>query len=280
MELRSIASGSSGNCVLLQTEKTRILIDAGYSAKRISNLLKSVNVELKTIDAILVTHEHSDHICGVGVLSRRYHLPIFANPKTWDAMKKKLGRIDEDCHRTFQNQKAFVYRDITIFPLPVHHDAADPVGYIFTQGDEKVSVVTDTGFVDDHMMAKLAGSDIYYFESNYEEDLLRYGNYSEWSKMRISGGLGHLSNQQSGIALADLLEGRGEQVLLAHMSINNNTSDRCYQTVTDVLREQGYEPESDVHVHVAPRYEPSPLYSAAEIRTSYVGHSILSGTKS
>ncbi|MDD7593555.1 MAG: MBL fold metallo-hydrolase [Peptoniphilaceae bacterium] len=265
MELRSIASGSSGNCVYVRSGATQILIDAGYSGRQIEKLLKMADIEPRKLSAILVTHEHSDHIAGVGVLSRRHHIPVYANANTWRAMEHKLGKIKDHDHKEFTNGKPFLLGDMEVLPVPVHHDAADPVGYTFSSGREKISVVTDTGIVDRHLLDAMAGSDIYYFEANYEEFLLMHGDYSPWSKKRIASELGHLSNVQSAAALCELLEGRGEQVLLAHMSINNNTSACCQKTVCDYLEAQGFDTGRDVHVLVAPRYEPSPLFSAEAI---------------
>ncbi len=266
MKLRSLASGSSGNCVYIQGRTTRLLVDAGYSGRKIETLMKQAEVDPKRIDAILVTHEHIDHIAGVGVLSRRYHIPIYANRATWEAMSRKVGRIPDEHRKIFRNAEPFTIREIQVLPVPVHHDAADPVGYTFTAGSEKICVVTDTGFVDEPLLEQMSGADIYYFEANYEDLLLQNGSYSYWSKKRISSEIGHLSNHQSAEALCRLLEGRGEQVVLAHMSINNNTTRCCYQSVSEYLEAQGFTMGKGVHVLVAPREAPSPLFDAAEIR--------------
>ena len=185
MRLCSLASGSSGNSVLIQSERATILIDAGYSAKRIENLLRTVGVHPKKLDAILVTHEHSDHIAGLGVLTRRYHLPIYANENTWLAMEKKVGRHRDRDHVVFRNKQPFQIKDMMILPVPIHHDCADPVGYAIRCGKEKIAVLTDTGIVDTYMLNAMRGADIYYLEANYEDLLLRHGSYSLWSKRRI-----------------------------------------------------------------------------------------------
>lgn len=265
MRLCSLASGSSGNSVLIQSDHATILIDAGYSAKRIESLLRAVGVHPKTLDAILVTHEHSDHIAGLGVLTRRYHLPIYANEKTWRAMEKKVGRHRDRDHVVFRNKQPFQIKDIAILPVPVHHDCADPVGYAIRCGKEKIVVLTDTGFVDAYMMNAMRGADIYYLEANYEDLLLRHGPYSVWSKKRIASEVGHLSNRQSGEVLCEWLEGRGEQVLLAHMSINNNTEECCLHTVSQMLTENGFAVGSRVHVCVAPRCAPSGFFPAGTV---------------
>lgn len=265
MRLCSLASGSSGNSVLIQSDHATILIDAGYSAKRIESLLRAVGVHPKTLDAILVTHEHSDHIAGLGVLTRRYHLPIYANENTWRAMEKKVGRHRDRDHVVFRNKQPFQIKDMAILPVPVHHDCADPVGYAIRCGEEKIAVLTDTGFVDSYMMNAMRGADIYYLEANYEDLLLRHGPYSLWSKRRIASEVGHLSNHQSGEVLCEWLEGRGEQVLLAHMSINNNTEECCLHTVSQMLTDNGFAVGSRVHVCVAPRCAPSGFFSAGTV---------------
>ncbi|WP_071704938.1 MBL fold metallo-hydrolase [Murdochiella vaginalis] len=264
MRLCSLASGSSGNSVLIQSDHATVLIDAGYSAKRIEQLLRAAGVHPKKLDAILVTHEHSDHIAGLGVLTRRYHLPIYANENTWRAMEKKVGRHRDRDHVVFRNKQPFQIQDMTILPVPIHHDCADPVGYAIRCGEEKIAVLTDTGIVDSYMMNAMRGADIYYLEANYEDLLLRHGPYSFWSKKRIASEVGHLSNRQAGEVLCEWLEGRGEQVLLAHMSINNNTEECCLHTVSRLLTENGFAVGSQVHVSVAPRSAPSGFFSAGK----------------
>lgn len=266
MQIRSLASGSSGNSVLIQSDGLNILVDAGYSGRQIERLMKLAGVDPRRIDAILVTHEHSDHTAGIGVLSRRYRIPVFANEGTWLAMERKLGKIRDKDRIVFRNKRPFMLRDVQVLPIPVHHDAADPVGYTFTRVDEKIAVITDTGIVDAYLMEQIAGSDIYYFEANYEEFLLKNGSYSPWSKKRIASELGHLSNLQSAQALAELLEGRGEQVLLAHMSVNNNTAECCMRTVAEYLEGQGLDTERNLRLVVAPRFEPSAVYDTRAIR--------------
>ncbi|MFR9280247.1 MBL fold metallo-hydrolase [Levyella massiliensis] len=266
MKLRSLASGSSGNSVLVQSEQTTILIDAGYSAKKIDQLLRQAGTSAKKVDAILVTHEHSDHTAGLGVLTRRFHIPIYANENTWLAMEKKVGRHRDRDHVVIRNERVFEIGDLEILPIPIHHDCADPVGYVIRHGNEKISILTDTGFVDRTILEAMRGSDLYYWEANYEDLLLQQGPYSPWSKKRIASELGHLSNRQSGEALCEVLEGRGEEVLLAHMSINNNTALCCLNTVSEVLVENGFAVGSAVHVAVAPRFEPSEELSTERVR--------------
>ena len=268
MKIRSIASGSSGNCIYLETESTRILIDAGYSGRQIEGLLKQAQIDPRKLDAIFVTHEHLDHIQGVGVLSRRFHLPIYANRKTWEAMAKKLGKITPAHRFIFKNKQRFAFKDLEIYPFPVHHDAADPVGYSFVYQDEKASIVTDTGILDQGIMDAVQGSDIYYFEANHDVGMVLEGPYPQLLKERILSDQGHLSNQQAGLALSDLLRGEDEVVLLAHMSVVNNNIRVCEDTVYSTLMKEGIDPQNHMKVLVAPRLAPSALYTCSYLEKS------------
>lgn len=261
MKMCSIASGSDGNCVYLETEELSLIIDAGLSGKQIQDLLVRGGINPKKLDAILVTHEHADHIKGVGVLSRRFHIPIFANMETWRAMYRKIGNINTDMRMVFKNRQTFRLKDLEIKAVPLHHDAADPVGYTFTSKDEKASLITDTGFPDSKMMDDIANSDIYYFEANHDVEMLLKGPYPEDLKARILSDRGHLSNRQAGLALSELLRGKDEVVLLAHLSDKNNNPRICRSTVCQILNKQGFDTESNMKIIPAPRWEPSSIYT-------------------
>lgn len=266
MKLCSIISGSSGNCVYLETDKSKILIDAGASGRRIQNGLKEANIDPKTLDAIFLTHEHGDHIQGAGVLSRRFKLPIFATYGTWEGIGKKLGRIDKKNEQPFRPNRAFHFNDIGVYPFSTYHDAIDPVGYVFSDGEDKVSIVSDTGKVDRNILKAIKGSQIYYFESNHDEEMLLYGPYPPDLKRRIKSDRGHLSNNQAARALRLVLEGKNEVVLLSHMSAENNEMTRCRDTVVGYLQDNDYDFTSCHDILVAPRYEPSPMFDTKELR--------------
>ncbi len=261
MKMCSIASGSSGNCVYLETDELSIIIDAGLSGKQIQNLLETGGINPKKLDAILVTHEHADHIKGVGVLSRRFHIPVYANLETWRAMHLKIGNINSDMRMVFKNLQTFRLKDLEIKAIPLHHDAADPVGFTFISKDEKASLITDTGFPDSRMMDEIANSDIYYFEANHDVEMLIKGPYPEDLKARILSDHGHMSNRQAGLALAELLRGKDEVVLLAHLSDKNNNPRICRDTVCRILRNDGFDTENNMKILPAPRWEPSSIYS-------------------
>lgn len=261
MRLCSISSGSSGNCVYLESDHTRVLIDAGYSGKQIEMLLKGMDVDPRTIDGIFVTHEHGDHIHGVGVLSRRFGIPIFANEKTWLAMRKRIGKIHPSHIYVFENNKYFAFQDIDVYPFSVFHDAADPVGYVFLQGDEKVTVLTDTGYINENIKQTIKGSQIYYFESNHDIEMLKMGPYPPELKKRILSQVGHMSNIDAANVLSEILQGDGESILLAHLSEENNLPSLAYHTVDDLLLSDGLDTNRDIKMIVAPRFQPSCLFN-------------------
>lgn len=260
MRLCSISSGSSGNCVYLESEHTRVLIDAGTSGRQIEVLLKSMGVDPRTLDGIFVTHEHGDHIHGVGVLSRRFDIPIFANEKTWLAMRKRIGKIVPRNIYVFENNRYFSFQDIDVFPFSIFHDAADPVGYVFSQDDDKVTVLTDTGYINEHMKETIVGSQIYYLEANHDIEMLRVGPYPPELKQRILSQHGHMSNIDTANVLSEILSGEGESVILAHLSEENNLPDLAYHTVDDLLLEDGLDTNRDMRLIVAPRYQPSCIF--------------------
>lgn len=256
MIFQSLSSGSSGNCVYIATEKTAILVDAGFSGKQIEKLMRTSGLSPKDLDAIFITHEHGDHTQGCGVLSRRYDIPIYANQGTWQAMKKRIGRIAKKNTQIFQSDLFFDFKDLRVFPFSIHHDAQEPVGFSFENEEGKLAVLTDTGFVDDSMMDAIVDSNIYYIEANHDVDLLLEGPYPELLKQRILSEKGHLSNKQVANILLDLYRG-GEYIFLAHMSIENNDESLCYDTVKDTLEAEGLLCQDQIQV--APRSQPSRL---------------------
>lgn len=256
MKLQSIASGSSGNCIYVETKKNRILVDAGHSGRQIEMYMKMANLNIKDIDALFVTHEHGDHIKGVGVLSRRYHIPVFANKGTWNAIGRRCGKITEANRQVFKTGEAFSFHGTKVVPFRIHHDAKDPVGFTFEDETGKIALLTDTGFVDERMMDTIKDSDIYYLEANHDVDMLLEGPYPELLKQRILSELGHLSNLQCADVLTEIFNGF-EKVYLAHMSAENNDTTLCLETVRNVLFNRGFAGLDGISV--APRFSPSEL---------------------
>ena len=234
LSVAPLFSSSSGNCTYIATERSEILVDAGMAGKYIESALKQIGKRAGDIGGILVTHEHTDHIRGVGVLSRRYGIPVYANAGTWAAMEAKLGEIPQALIRVVDGEEFFV-GDICVHPIPISHDAAAPVGYALMGGGRKVSVLTDTGHITKAMRDASQGSAIVLLESNHDVDMLNCGRYPFRLKTRIHSGTGHLSNEDAGRAAAELARRGVRGILLGHLSRENNFEELAYKTVLDAL---------------------------------------------
>lgn len=236
MNLCSIASGSSGNCTFVSSNKTKLLIDAGLSGKKIENGLNSIDVKPDEIQGILVTHEHTDHITGIGVLSRRYNIPVYGTAETICALlKKNVGRISEDLLHYVKPDESFYIDDILVEPFSTSHDASNPVCYTFTADGHKVGMATDLGKYDDYIISKLAGSEILLLEANHDINMLMVGAYPYYLKQRILGDRGHLSNENSAKLIGKLIHDKLKYITLAHLSEENNYEELAYETVRQEL---------------------------------------------
>lgn len=257
MKFCAIASGSSGNCQYIETNEKKILIDAGLSGKAIEENLRAVGVDPGDLDGIFVTHEHNDHVKGVGILARRWGLDVFANENTWHAMEKTVKRIDDHKRHVFHTAQAFSYGDMEIVPMALFHDAAEGTGYVICSGNKKISVLTDTGWVNTSMLEKMSGSDLYYIESNHDTDMLESGPYPRILKDRIASTRGHLSNEHCGELLTGLLEKKGEHVVLAHLSEENNRPLLAARATREILAEHAIYEGRDFILEVAKAKLPS-----------------------
>lgn len=253
MRICSLSSGSKGNAIFVQSEKTKLLVDCGHSGKFIELLLKSIGEDAKDLNGILVTHEHVDHIKGVGVISRRYDLPVLANEKTWLAMKNSIGKIAPKNIMVFKSNTFFSFRDLDIHAISTFHDAVDPVSFIFYQKNQKVTVMTDTGIVTDQMRDAIRGSNVYLLEANHDIEMLKNGPYPYLLKKRILSDYGHLSNEMAKMTLEDVLTGNNETVILGHLSDENNVETLAFSDVNDHLTEMGLNMGRDVNLRVAPK---------------------------
>lgn len=233
LELCSIASGSSGNCICVGSDSTHVLIDVGLSGKKIEAGLNHFDMTANDMSGILITHEHIDHVAGLGVMARRYHLPIYATLFTINAIKKmsSLGKIEDELFRPIIPEVEFAIGDMTFHPISVSHDAADPVAYRFTEGKHKGAIITDLGYYDEHQVNELQGLDLLLLESNHDVRMLETGIYPYPLKQRILGDRGHLSNERSGQFLSELLHDNFSSVLLGHLSKENNLEELAYETV-------------------------------------------------
>lgn len=212
------------------------------------------------MDGILVTHEHDDHIRGVGVLSRRYDIPIYANQETWKAMEAKLGKISDNNVRIFYNDMDFYIKDVNIQPFGIPHDAADPVGFCFFNRGKKISIATDLGHTNSRIINTVMDSDLVMLEANHDVEMLMGGSYPGHLKKRILGSKGHLSNTDAGLALVKMITNKLTHVLLAHLSLQNNIPQLAYQTVTEILADSGIENGRDIAVDMTYRDRVSNLY--------------------
>jgi phosphoribosyl 1,2-cyclic phosphodiesterase len=248
MNLHILASGSTGNAIFLEIGGAKILVDAGISARRIEKGLRAVGIEPAALDAILVTHEHSDHVSGLSVFTRKFKAPVYARRRTWDAFQPS-HYVEADYRRELGARLEI--GGVRIEPFAISHDAAEPVGYSFYHGDLKCVVATDMGCVSERVEQDIAFADVMVFESNHDVAMLRSGPYPEYLKKRILGTRGHLSNLETGRCLARMGKKSGMHVFLAHLSQHNNCPELALSTVEKVLEQQGTRLDQDVFLHLA-----------------------------
>jgi phosphoribosyl 1,2-cyclic phosphodiesterase len=260
----ALSSGSSGNCLFLSTGKTTVLVDAGLSGKRVEQLLGQINESPRSVTAILVTHDHIDHTSGVGILSRRFDLPIFANPLTWQVMEGNIGNIAPKNIREFHTGVEFNIEDLCIKPYPISHDAADPVGFTFYTGRVKIAVANDLGCVTPSVEEEIKGSSFVMLESNHDTEMLKVGSYPWHLKRRIAGEKGHLSNEDAGAALLRLADQNTKAVLLGHLSKENNYPLLALETVKGMLKQQGIEVGKEVNIDLSFRDKISRVYTITD----------------
>lgn len=260
MRVCTLASGSSGNSAYIEGDGTSILIDAGLSGKAITGALDAIGVDASELDAILVTHEHTDHIKGVGVLARKYDLKVFATESTWDAILPSIGKVPEYNRSVIEEGQSLDLGGLQIEHFETSHDAVDSVGYCLFSKGVKVGIATDTGYLTDAAKKYLDGSDLLIFEANHDLHMLKTGSYPWFLKQRILGDRGHLSNITAAHCLSSLVAGNTKGVILAHLSRENNLPELAYSTVAEVLTESGLSPGKDFALEVAPRCQPGTLW--------------------
>ncbi|MDQ0200996.1 MBL fold metallo-hydrolase [Neobacillus ginsengisoli] len=234
-----LASGSTGNALYVESDEHSFLVDAGFSGKQMEALFAQIDRDISKLTGIFVTHEHSDHIKGIGVLARKYKLPVYANELTWRAMDGLVGEIPLDQKFIFNMEtvKSFGATDIESFG--VSHDAAEPMFYVFHDGGKKLVLITDTGYVSDRMKGIISNAEAYIFESNHDVQMLRMGRYPWNIKRRILSDVGHVSNEDAAIAMSEVIGDNTKRVYLAHLSLDNNMKDLARMSVTQTLQSQG-----------------------------------------
>lgn len=217
-----LASGSRGNAIYLEVEDTAVLVDAGLSGKELERRMALAGLSPDKLKALLVTHEHRDHIQGIGIMARRYNIPVYLNGGTLERSSHVVGRIEEILFRTGEE---FILGPLTIHPFSISHDAEDPVGFIFSYKGVRLGLATDLGVVTNLVRHTLTGCDALILESNHDPEMLINGPYPWELKRRVQGRLGHLSNMDAAELLNDLSHQGLKQVVLAHLSETNNTSE-------------------------------------------------------
>ena len=258
MRFCPLCSGSSGNATYIEAGNARLLIDAGVSCKRVTELLARIGVTPDTLSAILITHEHDDHVRGVNVLSKKYDLPVYANAETWSMLKPALKDVAPKNMCVFETDRDFYLMGVRILPFAVSHDAIRCVGFTVSDGTKKVAVCTDLGHVDARILDALNGSALILFEANHDVDMLMAGSYPYPLKRRILSGSGHMNNEDCAKAILDLY-GRGvRNVILGHLSRENNDPALAMVTVQAYLKQAGI--QSEMQIAVAQREEPTGVF--------------------
>ncbi|MCK8824972.1 MBL fold metallo-hydrolase [Fuchsiella alkaliacetigena] len=259
LEVCSLASGSSGNSIYIASAKKKLLIDAGLSGKKISNRLAQINIEGSQLDAILITHEHQDHIKGAGVLSRRFDLPIYATEKTWAVAEQKLGKITAE-NRCVMNKAGLEIGDIGIDCFSLPHDAEDPVGYALHSQGRKVAIATDIGCMTQELLGNLAEAELVILEANHDLEMLKTGPYPWSLKRRIMSEQGHLCNDEAGATAVELVKNSVQRILLAHLSKDNNVPELAYLTIKNMLVDAGIDLDVDLKLDFIYRNQVSELF--------------------
>ncbi len=253
LRLYSIISGSSGNCSLITDGRANILIDCGTSGKRATEALESLAVPANRINAILVTHEHIDHTKGVGILSRKYNIPIYATEGTH--AHSDFGKIADGMIHTINPDITYDIAGIGITPFSISHDAYDPCGFVMSDGNTRIGIATDMGIMTDAVMSRIRGCNSILLESNHDIDMLRFGEYPYALKQRILSDIGHLSNKAAAQAALELVKGGTEHIMLGHLSDKNNMPDIAQMETYNYLTDNGVNVGGDVTLQVAERYK-------------------------
>ena len=255
MELRfsPLFSGSSGNSIYVGAGNTHILVDAGLSGSRIVNEQHKIGVAPEQLSAIFCTHEHVDHCKGIGILSRKYGLPVYASAGTWSGMADKIGDIAAKNRCLLDPGVDFYIGDLSVMPFATPHDANESVGFCFESGGARFAIATDVGCARDSWTKYVFGADAVLLESNYDPDMLQAGSYPYELKRRILSNRGHLCNEDSSHLAVELVKTGTRHIILGHLSKENNFPELALKCCEDALFANGIAPGADVRVDVASR---------------------------
>ncbi len=239
MHFSVLASGSTGNAIYVEADGQSLLVDAGLSGKQLELLFDQIGRKMDNLSGILVTHEHSDHIKGLGVVARKHNLPIYANNKTWAAMEGLIGVIPTEQKFSFDIETVKSFGSLSVESFGVSHDAAEPMFYVFHHENKKLVVITDTGYVSDRMKGIISNANTYVFESNHDVGMLQMCRYPWNIKRRILSDYGHVSNEDAAIAMSDVAGDQTKEIYLAHLSLDNNMKDLARMSVSQTLETKG-----------------------------------------
>lgn len=256
MKFCSLYSGSTGNSLFVQGQNTKILVDVGVSAKKITEALNSIDIDIKEINAIIVTHEHIDHIRSLGTLANKYNIPVYANLGTWNGIDNEKSVAKVENRNFFKIGEEFKIGDLMINAFSTSHDAMDSCGFTIENNGKKLSIATDLGEMTNKVTDSLKRSNFLLLESNYEPELLKYCSYPYLLKRRIASEKGHLSNNDAGKAISKLVEYGLEHVMLGHLSKESNFPELAQKTVLDEMMQNGIKGK-EIELEVASRISPS-----------------------
>ncbi|MBP5773516.1 MAG: MBL fold metallo-hydrolase [Eubacterium sp.] len=260
MEIASICSGSSGNCILVKSGDTNILVDVGISNKRIEDGLDFFGTSPNEIDAILITHEHSDHIKGIGVFLRAHPVSVYATRGTIDYIlsSSSTGEVDEELFEEIESGEEFFVGDIKINAISTSHDASDSVCYRLDDGEKSCAIVTDLGYYHDELVSSLMDLNAILIEANHDLKMLEVGPYPYHLKSRIWSDIGHLSNEACGQLLSEIISDRMQYIILGHLSKDNNYPELAFETVRNELMFNDIDiNKMEIEIQVARRDQPS-----------------------
>ena len=253
LTLCPLFSGSSGNSIYIACGNTRLLVDCGMSAARIEANLREIGVDIRDIDAMLITHEHIDHVRGLGVLCRKYGIAVYANEGTWDGILLRDSSIPLRCVRTFYTGEDFYIGGVNVHPFAIPHDAKEPVSFAFECQGLRCGVATDLGHIHDTWMNAITGCQALVLESNHDVEMVNRGPYPSHLKRRILGRNGHLNNEDCAKALLELVKNGTRCVFLSHLSADNNLPELAYNTVCRRLTDAGWDVGGEIRVSVSRR---------------------------
>jgi len=249
MRVINLASGSEGNITYIESGNQKIILDMGLSCAETVKRLDLIGVDPNDISAIIISHEHGDHTKGVDVFSSKFNKPVYAHESVWIGLDDKIKKVSNENRKLFDGQ--FNLDDLVVCPVEVPHDVKC-YGFSFSENDKKLSVITDLGHVNDRILNSIKGSQIVYLEANYDRNMLLNGTkYPLTLKRRIDGPNGHLSNMASAEVIEFLSNTGTRQIILSHLSKENNSPILAYTSITDALKQHGIIEGKDIRIDVA-----------------------------